>query len=105
MKGSTPSIPLLEQDSLYFFLIVKEQPITQFAKPEAKGANAACLWFQMPPAPVASAVRAAQNVGGAGRDRTDDPLLAKQVLSQLSYSPAPCTISVRADPLISSGTL
>ena len=28
------------------------------------------------------------NVGGAGRDRTDDPLLAKQVLSQLSYSPA-----------------
>ncbi len=26
-------------------------------------------------------------VGGAGRDRTDDPLLAKQVLSQLSYSP------------------
>ena len=25
--------------------------------------------------------------GGANRDRTDDPLLAKQVLSQLSYSP------------------
>jgi hypothetical protein len=25
--------------------------------------------------------------GGAGRDRTDDPLLAKQMLSQLSYSP------------------
>ena len=25
--------------------------------------------------------------GGAGRDRTDDPLLAKQVLSQLSYTP------------------
>ena len=24
---------------------------------------------------------------GADRDRTDDPLLAKQVLSQLSYSP------------------
>ena len=31
---------------------------------------------------------AAQGCGGAGRDRTDDPLLAKQVLSQLSYSPA-----------------
>ena len=27
------------------------------------------------------------NSGGADRDRTDDPLLAKQVLSQLSYSP------------------
>jgi hypothetical protein len=30
-----------------------------------------------------------QALGGAGRDRTDDPLLAKQVLSQLSYSPKP----------------
>ena len=26
-------------------------------------------------------------IGGGERDRTDDPLLAKQVLSQLSYSP------------------
>ena len=26
-------------------------------------------------------------IGGADRARTDDPLLAKQVLSQLSYSP------------------
>ena len=25
--------------------------------------------------------------GGDDRDRTDDPLLAKQVLSQLSYAP------------------
>lgn len=29
--------------------------------------------------------------GGAERDRTADPLLAKQVLSQLSYSPSPST--------------
>ena len=28
-------------------------------------------------------------IGGAGRDRTDDLLLAKQALSQLSYSPVP----------------
>ena len=28
-----------------------------------------------------------ERFGGADRDRTDDPLLAKQVLSQLSYSP------------------
>lgn len=28
-----------------------------------------------------------QKPGGGGRDRTDDPLLAKQVLSQLSYAP------------------
>ena len=30
---------------------------------------------------------AVNEVGGADRDRTGDPLLAKQVLSQLSYSP------------------
>jgi hypothetical protein len=30
---------------------------------------------------------AAEWIGGADRDRTGDPLLAKQVLSQLSYSP------------------
>jgi hypothetical protein len=28
-----------------------------------------------------------ENIGGAERDRTADPLLAKQALSQLSYSP------------------
>ena len=27
------------------------------------------------------------SAGGDNRDRTDDPLLAKQVLSQLSYTP------------------
>ena len=30
-----------------------------------------------------------KRVGGDERDRTDDPLLAKQVLSQLSYTPMP----------------
>jgi hypothetical protein len=36
-----------------------------------------------------SVVSGANNgsVGGAGRDRTGDPLVANQVLSQLSYSP------------------
>ena len=29
--------------------------------------------------------------GGAGRSRTDDPLLAKQVLYQLSYDPIWCS--------------
>ncbi len=29
--------------------------------------------------------------GGGERDRTDDPLLAKQVLSQLSYTPCKYT--------------
>ena len=31
--------------------------------------------------------------GGAERDRTVDPLLAKQVLSQLSYSPLTAMIA------------
>lgn len=38
------------------------------------------------PAPRLSAV-AHDKVGGARRDRTDDLLLAKQALSQLSYGP------------------
>jgi hypothetical protein len=35
--------------------------------------------------------------GGAERDRTVDPLLAKQVLSQLSYSPLMVSVSNRQD--------
>ena len=33
-----------------------------------------------------------KGVGGADRDRTDDPLLAKQMLSQLSYSPGDVSV-------------
>jgi hypothetical protein len=36
-----------------------------------------------------SGSRTNKGVGGAEEDRTPDPLLAKQVLSQLSYSPIP----------------
>ena len=37
------------------------------------------------------AFASSDNLGGGGeRDRTDDPLLAKQVLSQLSYTPVLC---------------
>src|SRR6266550_7583843 len=50
--------------------------------------------------------------GGADRDRTDDPLLAKQVLSQLSYSPGPKIRGQKAegrsqnrDPLLTSAFL
>ena len=44
-------------------------------------------------APPTKAALAAQ-VGGARRDRTDDLLLAKQALSQLSYGPFRCQVSV-----------
>ena len=35
----------------------------------------------------AAAHQSAERIGGGDRNRTDDPLLAKQVLSQLSYTP------------------
>ena len=38
-------------------------------------------------------------VGGADRDRTDDPLLAKQMLSQLSYSPLAGFAGMKNDEL------
>ena len=34
------------------------------------------------------------SLGGDEEDRTPDPLLAKQVLSQLSYTPAGCLFKV-----------
>jgi hypothetical protein len=39
------------------------------------------------PCEVAASRKQKMRFGGADRDRTGDPLLAKQVLSQLSYSP------------------
>ncbi len=37
--------------------------------------------------PLSNLAASPFNFGGGKRDRTDDPLLAKQVLSQLSYTP------------------
>ena len=45
-------------------------------------------------APPTEAALAAQ-VGGARRDRTDDLLLAKQALSQLSYGPSAAIREIR----------
>ena len=45
---------------------------------------------------------AANELGGAERDRTADPLLAKQVLSQLSYTPMiPAPIARRLRTMLS----
>ena len=46
-----------------------------------------CLYFLSLSSPGIRHPRLALEYGGADRDRTGDPLLAKQVLSQLSYSP------------------
>ena len=60
--------------NLYFFPFVKEQPIpsAQGRSQDTTGAFASDFFLEY---------------GGGERDRTDDPLLAKQVLSQLSYTP------------------
>ena len=43
--------------------------------------------------PSARSTGRTTNLGGAERDRTADPLVANQVLSQLSYSPLPCIVT------------
>ena len=43
-------------------------------------------------------------VGGAERDRTDDLLLAKQALSQLSYSPIAAPLISRAASFKTGGS-
>ena len=56
-------------------------------------AGAGRRWAQVAPQHT---VRVANGGGGDDRDRTDDPLLAKQVLSQLSYAP------IRNQPILQS---
>ena len=56
------------------FLLKVQPPLTVEAQPQA---DIACYISKLP----------IEKLGGAERDRTVDPLLAKQVLSQLSYSP------------------
>ena len=49
-------------------------------------------------APIMISVRSLRPFGGDEEDRTPDPLLAKQVLSQLSYTPkaVPCSACFQA---------
>ena len=44
-----------------------------------------------------------EKYGGAERDRTADPLLAKQVLSQLSYSPLIISLTDSRDKVVGLG--
>ena len=77
-----------------FFQIVKEQ---QPSNNQASGRNdqkempglGICFW-RLPDDGARTSLRSlrdASELGGGERNRTDDPLLAKQVLSQLSYTP------------------
>ena len=64
----------LGTNTLYFFQIVKEPN-----RPRPKAQKRANI--------TARSLLNPQNIGGGERDRTDDLLLAKQALSQLSYTP------------------
>ena|SRR5271156_507722 len=45
---------------------------------------------------AAKTIETKEKFGGRDRDRTGDPLLAKQVLSQLSYTPTARTLNFKA---------
>ena len=57
----------------------------EFSTPPAKSPMAKPHWWKRP-------------TGGDDRDRTDDPLLAKQVLSQLSYAPKVTAFAIGNGP-------
>ena len=79
----TTYVPSKNRTALRFFLIVKERTA------DSRGVTAARAF--------APRTRdSSMGAGGADRIRTDDPLLAKQMLSQLSYSP-----EARIPPLFS----
>jgi hypothetical protein len=61
-------------------------PELSWAKP-VSGSASLIRFYLYEAATAAIRKQRMRSFGGADRDRTGDPLLAKQVLSQLSYSP------------------
>jgi hypothetical protein len=86
-------VPAKEQHVDYY-QIVKEQPIVRMLEPEvacaSRGKLLSVLHSRLEHGTRISTHRMKRSDGGGERDRTDDPLLAKQVLSQLSYTPGVC---------------
>ena len=86
-------------DALCFFRIVKDRNSLGSKTKRQRTLRCARVWFRGPPTPLrgyvgqpsllwlASRSCEAAKAGGGERDRTDDLLLAKQALSQLSYTP------------------
>jgi len=62
----------------------RPKAVGNLPEPVSKGWTAC---FQIGVTSMAAIGKQRTSSGGAERDRTADPLLAKQVLSQLSYSP------------------
>ena len=55
--------------------------------PQGTDQAAKPVCFRITKPSIRPSTREGERNGGAGRDRTDDLMLAKQLLSQLSYSP------------------
>ena len=79
-KHAGASLRFILNRDLYFFRFVKEQY-----------SRSTLMRVECSELKVSRSQRSTPNskfwIGGGERDRTDDPLLAKQVLSQLSYTP------------------
>jgi hypothetical protein len=88
IKPSVP-VPDFGTETLYFFRFVKEQYSLLVKKPELSAARLvlhSCRGNRGSRRYRGQAMHLAGS-GGGERDRTDDLLLAKQALSQLSYTP------------------
>jgi hypothetical protein len=86
---TTPRNAPHQREQLYLLSrIVKEQPIDESLGGHTRQARTrACLLIPPRISCASLGSRRALRAGGANRDRTDDLLLAKQALSQLSYGP------------------
>jgi hypothetical protein len=73
--------PSQNENNYLLFQIVKDQPNRRFARKHQAAPQQAKLVDDTWGAALTT------SSGGANRDRTDDLLLAKQALSQLSYGP------------------
>ena len=85
MYAITTRIQVKKTEYDIFFQIVKEQ--NKPLAPKSETPVNRTTFVRLPRVSHLSDHRTNKIIGGGERDRTDDPLLAKQVLSQLSYTP------------------
>jgi hypothetical protein len=79
--------PCPDMSSLYDFITTGEaRPVHGICASQTFISSCERLLYSRPRVVIHQRCRTGRH-GGASRNRTDDPLLAKQVLSQLSYGP------------------
>ena len=81
------SVPDFETETLYFFRFFKDQYSLLVKKTRTKRPALSSAFSPASPTGAGLADPNSAPIGGGERDRTDDLLLAKQALSQLSYTP------------------